>query len=119
MIKLKEPYTDAYGVTHSAAIIVINTVNYETRRNVGLVIDAQDQTRQTFTTTNDNEYGQVGFTAHLYTNEQAMLAGKQPMQLKNSSGMDWFSTIAPQNLDTTEIINLCEQHILETVILEK
>lgn len=119
MITLTKPYTDVHGITHSAAIIVVQNIRYDKGTNLNAHAEISAEKIVTYKTSDESGHSHLGFSAHLYASVEAFEQGLLPLQLRNSENMqDFYIDNPPLTASPVvgDLIDFCEQYILTEII---
>jgi hypothetical protein len=107
-----QPFTDCHGIQHTAAVIQIAQANYNGNNSMHIAAEGDSYIER-----HSNVNHNISYQALIWIDAAAKAAGLRPLVLKDKNGNDW-QTIGLQAPPTnkTEIVELCEQHILSTII---
>lgn len=119
MIQLNKPFTDVHGITHNAAVLLVQYVNFNNNKHQSANVKISPAGEVSYDAVANTNYQQVRYGAYLYSSLEALQQGKQPMQLKAENQQVEF-VISNLELATTpttdELIALCEQHLITEVV---
>jgi hypothetical protein len=107
-----QPFTDCHGIQHTAAVIQIAQANYNGNNSMHIAAEGDSYIER-----HSNVNHSVNYQALIWIDAAAKLAGMKPLSLRDKNGNDRHTVVLPGPLsDSTEIVELCEQHILTTII---
>lgn len=105
MKQIKIALTDAFGITHQAAVFELNYAQKTVNR-----IETIGTTR-----TEDSSVT-IAYQFKYWHSEDAFLDGKQPMILANSDGSTMFAGNVQGVLDVEHTEQFCISHLVEEVL---
>jgi hypothetical protein len=93
-------------------VILVQQANYNGSNTMQIAADGD-----TYIERHSNVNHNISYQALIWIDAAAKAAGLRPLVLKDKNGNDWHTVMLPGPLsDSTEIVELCEQHILTTII---
>jgi hypothetical protein len=105
-------FVDCHGIEYVAPVILVQQANYNGSNTMQIAADGD-----TYIERHSNVNHNISYQALIWIDAAAKAAGLRPLVLKDKNGNDWHTVMLPGPLsDSTEIVELCEQHILTTII---
>ena len=119
MLQLAQSYTDVHGITHAAAVIVVQHASYNCNMNMNGHVTIGEGGQVQYAEPQHGQYSTLRYQAYLYPSIDALQAGRQPMQLRGPDNTADFVINNPQLGEAptfADLVAACEQHILTEVV---
>lgn len=109
---INTPLTDCHGIQYTAPVIQIAQANYNSNSSMQIAASGDGYAERHSSVSHN-----LSYQAYIWLNEATKTAGMKPLTLKDKNGNDWHTVVlsAPET-DAAAIIELCEQHIISTII---
>lgn len=112
MITIQTPFTDCHGIQYTAPVIQIAQASYNS--NSSMQISAQGDNH---ISPHNHTSHSLNYRADIWLDAEKKAAGLKPLVLKDKNGNDWHTVVlSGPETDATAIVELCEEHILSTII---
>lgn len=119
MLTLTKPFTDSHGITHDAAVIIVQSFSFSQNSSVNGNAEIGADNVVTYATPAEYSHSALRFSASLYPSLAAFEQGKLPLNLHNVHNMAEFTIEQPSlaaAATASDIVTLCEQYILTEVV---
>lgn len=115
MKALEVPYEDAHGTVHQNAVLVVNSVTFTDHR-VQRVSTQMKEGQPVYSVPETMGAKSLVFSAWMFTSASAMQHQKIPLNFKAPDGREQFTVTLQQDLDNTNLVDFCEQWLIDNVV---